>query len=217
MSEELAVTSDIIEELKRSEPTEVRQELVKQANSACGILSSIPMVCHLEKCPYSEVCPILQKGLVEEGERCPIETDLVRNMFIAYCQELSINPDIDKVQAGLIKDLCSVEIQAMRANKLMSYQDFLVNAVDAVNNRTGEVYYKKDLHIAVTWSERLLNQKMRILDALAATPLVKAKYLGGAKVDTLLDRMSALKERVDAISPTDDEEESTYDIEDWRE
>lgn len=213
MADEVAVRSTILEDLASIENSNERQEnLVRQINSAYGLLASIPMICRTNSCPYAAVCAVNAAGAVELGERCPIEADLIRNMFISYCNELEVNPDIQKVQAGLIKDLCSIEIQAIRANKLMSYQDFIVEVVDSVNARTGEVYYKNDLHVAVTWSEKLLNQKMRILDALAATPLVKARFLGGTKTDVLMDRLAALKKSIEPLLPPDTTADSAFEI-----
>jgi hypothetical protein len=168
-------------------------------------------------CSYSEVCPIHQAELTSVGDRCPIETDLTRDMFVSYCQELMINPDYDKVQAGLVKDLCSVEIQALRANKLMSFKDFIVDVVDAINPRTGEVIYRKDLHIAILWSEKLINQKIRILDTLAATPIIKVKYQGGIKTETLQDKLLALRKQVEALMPKDETVAEAYQIDEWRE
>jgi hypothetical protein len=220
MTEELITTkkSSILEELENiptSNPSQ--QELVKQANSAFGLLSSIPMICRADNCSYCESCPVHGAELAIEGNRCPIETDLVRNMFISYCNELNINPDTDKVQAGLVKDLCSVEIQALRANKVMSFADVIVDVVDSIDQRSGTVYYKKDLHIAVLWSEKLLAQKVKILDTLAATPLVKLRYEGGTKTESLLDRISSLKKKMEAMMPKDMTENETFDVEGWKE
>lgn len=216
MSEEIEARSTILEELGNTViASNEKMAAVKQANSAFGLLSSIPMICRASDCPYSGVCPVYQGEFCRPGERCPIELDLVRNMFSSYCIELGINPDFDKIQAGLIKDLVSVEIQAIRANKVLSFGDFIVKVVDSINQRTGEVYYKDDIHVAMVWTERLLNQKIRILDTLAATPLIKMRYLGESKKDSLLDKISSLKKQVESLLPKVEEEE-TYDISsDW--
>ena len=217
MAEEVSIRSNILEELssvKTSDSTQI--DLVKQANSAYGLLSSIPMVCKTKNCPYASVCPLQRALVAVTGDRCPIEADLIKNMFVSYCRELDINPDYDKVQAGLVKDLCSVEIQAVRANKLMGFEDFIVDSVEAIDPSTGKVYFKKDLHIAVTWSERLLNQKIRILDTLAATPLIRAKYMGGEGKQTLLDKVNKLKARVEELMPKEEEESKVYEVDDWR-
>jgi hypothetical protein len=181
-------------------------------NSAAGLLSSVPMICKAERCPYANGCLVYSEGLVVTGERCPLESDLVRSMFISYCRQLTINPDIDKVEAGLIKDLCSVEIQALRANKLMSFGDFLVEVVDAIDPVSGDVHYKSDLHVAVAWSERLLNQKLRILDALVASPVAKVKYRGDTGVQGLQEKMAELKRKMEDLMPKSSEEAEVYEI-----
>lgn len=217
MTDELVIRSVILDELQETDIGDGLQEaLVKRANSAYGLLSSIPMICK-SNCSYRSVCPIAINNVIKEGSRCPIESDLIKSMFLSYCNELQINPDYDKVQAGLIKDLCSVEIQAFRANKLMSFEDFLVDAIDAINPANGEIYYRKDLHIAVTWSERLLNQKIRILETLAATPLIKVKYMGGDGKDTLQGRLAELKKMVEDRMPKDLTQQSSYEIANWSE
>lgn len=218
MSEELVIKSSIIEDLEKIEIASEQQEaIVRQSNSAYGLLSSIPMKCRGNQCPYASICPLLENGLAEIGSRCALEATMVRDMFVAYCTELDINPDVDKIKAGLVKDLCSVEIQALRANKLMSFSDFIVDAVEAINPVTGDIIYRDDLHIAVAWSERLLNQKIRILDTLAASPLVRAKYLGGLEKKSILDAMAEKRQLVEKMMQTDNSDEAEYEITDWRE
>ena len=219
MPEEVTTTrSQILEELECTDIGTGEQEaIVKRANSAYGLLSSIPMICRKDKCPYKDVCLIYLEGVAQECVRCPIETDLIKNMFISYCRELNINPDVDKVQAGLVKDLCSIEIQAFRANKIMSFEDFLIDAIDAINPATGEIYYRKDTHVAVTWSERLLNQKIRVLETLAATPLARIKYMGTSGKTTLQDKIAALKSDVEKLMPKEDVEDKIYDLQSWKE
>jgi hypothetical protein len=202
---------------KEMEPDEQRRTLVKRANSAYGMLSSIPMKCKTSKCPFAEACPLQEMDSCEEGERCPLESDMIREMFIGYCTELEVNPDIDKVQAGLIKDLCSVEVQALRASKLMSYGDLLVRVVDAINQRTGDVIYKDIVNEACVWSERLISQKIRILDTLAATPLVRAKYLGGDTKRTLQEILNEMRAAAEKVMPHEVADDAVYDTEDWRE
>lgn len=217
MAEEVTVRSKVLDSLANTKTSDSSQiDLVKQANSAYGLLSSIPMVCKSDRCPYADICPLERALVTVEGDRCPIEADLLKNMFVSYCHELEINPDTDKVQAGLVKDLCSVEIQAVRANKLMGFEDFIVDAVDAIDPNTGKVYFRKDLHISVAWSERLLNQKIRILDTLAASPLTRAKYLGGEGKQALQDKVNKLKSQVEQLMPQDNSKSEVYDIEDWR-
>lgn len=213
MSDEVVLRSTVLDELEKIETAnDCQRELVKMTNSAAGLLSSVPMVCKTERCPYASGCPLYCEGVAIAGERCPIETDLVRAMFVSYCRQLEINPDYDKVEAGLVKDLCSVEIQALRANKLMSFENFLVEVVDAIDPATGDVYYKKDLHIAVSWSERLLNQKLRILESLVASPMAKLKYRGDSGIQDLQKKMGELKKRMESLMPSLKDEEEAYII-----
>jgi hypothetical protein len=205
--------ADLAQEM---EPDQQRRALVKKANSAYGMLSSIPMKCRAADCHFAEACPLQEMELCEEGERCPLESDLVREMFIGYCIELAVNPDVDKIQAGLIKDLCSVEVQALRASKLLSYGDLLVRVVDAINQRDGTVYYKDIINEATTWSERLLAQKIRILDTLAATPLVRAKYMGGDTKRTLQDILSEMRAAAELAMPHEKTDDAVYDVESWQ-
>lgn len=215
MSEELVKSSVTLAELDSVDVSCEQKDVVKSNNSAAGLLSSIPMLCRLESCPYSDGCALFAEGLVERGDRCPLELDLVKNMFVSYCRQLEINPDIEKIEAGLIKDLCSIEIQALRANKLMSFGEFLVDAIDAIDPVSGEVYYKKELHIAVSWSERLLSQKLRVLDALVASPLSRVKYKGETGNQSLQDRVAELKRRVDKFSSDNIREENVFDVTGW--
>jgi hypothetical protein len=212
MSNEVEKRSKILDDLEALEICDRRtNELVERANSTFGLLSSIPMLCR-ELCIYREVCPLAQDGIQPVGERCPIETDLVKGMFVSYCRDLGINPDVDKVEAALIKDLCVVEVQAFRATKLMGFRDFIEQNVTAVNPNNGEVYYKDDLHISVTWTEKLINQKIKILDTLVATPYSRLKATGKMDKGNLSSTLSKYKIHSLNIVPQEDIEAQEYEI-----
>lgn len=213
MANEIITRSNILDQLEKVEVLNCEQvEIVRMTNNAAGLLSSVPMICRVERCPYANGCELCAQNIVVFGERCPIELDLVRNMFISYCRQLMINPDVDKVEAGLVKDLCAVEIQALRANKLMSFGDFLVEVVDAIDPVTGDVHYKSDLHVAVAWSERLLNQKIRILDSLVATPMARLKYRGDTGVQGLQEKMAELKRKMEDLMPKTGGQREVFEI-----
>lgn len=190
------VRSNILDTLEEASlGTSAQAEIVKMHNSALGILSSVPMLCR-EECQYRQVCPLADERVDPVGERCPIEVDLLRSMFVSYCRELEINPDTDKIQAGLVKDLCVIELQAFRASKLMGFRNLVERSVDAVNPNTGEVYYKDSISVIAGWSERLLTQKLRVLEALAATPLVRLKALGSIDKTSILDKLSEMRDKL---------------------
>jgi hypothetical protein len=97
----------------------------------------------------------------------------------------------------------------------MSFGDFIVDIVDSIDPVSGQVYYKKDLHVAVSWSERLLSQKLRILDSLVASPIAIAKFRGGTGEKTLQDRIVELKKRVDVLASPDDSANEVFEIESY--
>ena len=212
MSREVETRSKILDELEALQIADDRTaQLVEMSNSTYGMLASVPMVCR-ENCIYREICPLVTDGIAPYGDRCPIEVDLIKSMFVHYCRDLGINPDFDKVEAALVKDLCVIEVQAFRATKLMGFQDFIEQNVTAVNPATGEVYYKDDLHISVTWTEKLINQKIKVLETLVATPYARLKATGKLEKSNLSSTLSKYKIHALNIVPQDDVSHEEYEI-----
>ena len=208
----IELRSTILDSLEALEIVDDRtRDLVKMSNSTYGLLSSVPMLCR-DTCMYKEICPLAKEDIAPVGDRCPIEVDLIKSMFVAYCRDMAINPDTDKVEAALVKDLCVIEVQAFRATKLMGFKDFIEQSVTAVNPNNGEVYYKDDLHISVLWNEKLLNQKIRVLDALVATPYARLKATGRLDKSSVASKLSGYKAQTLNIMPREEYINEEYDI-----
>lgn len=145
---------------------------IKQASSVLssrhGLLSSVPLICRGNRCPFSETCPIsIDKR--EVGARCPVEIAAMTKRFEDYCQSLGVTEN-DAVDLGLIKELVDIEVQMIRAdNKMAMSPDFIEEFVCAVDPRTGTQFFQTKLSPVIDYKERLRRERHRILQLLAST------------------------------------------------
>jgi hypothetical protein len=150
-----------------------------QVRMTHGMYAGVPIVCKGKKqCPFGSTCYIPDDEMVF-GARCPIEIAAVLERHQAYVEELQIEPT-DYVDLGIVKQLVDVEIMMLRAdNKLAASGDVFREVVDAINQRTGEVYYKLEIDPIFELKEKLRKEHTRLLNQLNATRKDKRDTLKG--------------------------------------
>lgn len=137
-------------------------------NTTHGMYAAIPMICKGMLCPFRGTCWIEANDLIE-GDRCPIEIATIMQQYENYCRELSIQDD-EIVDQSLVRQLIDLEIQMMRADsKLATSPDIVKEVVGAINQRTGDVYYKDEINPVVELKGTLRQQHHRVLNQLQAT------------------------------------------------
>lgn len=174
----------------------VAAEIVKPQKVKTGMLSAIPMSCTGSKCAYAEVCPLLEKNLAPQGKPCPIELSMVKVFFDSYVEELDV--DVTKmVEVSMVRDLVDQEIQQNRSTWLLSLQHFIQDNVIGVDQE-GRPIYKKELHFAVDYQDRIFKRKEKLRAALLATREARAKAGQG-----VLDNAQVVANLMDEIRKTE--------------
>jgi hypothetical protein len=158
---------------------------VNESNNQAGVIrnfSSLPMKCKgKDFCIYGATCFMDTLKVKTEdfvGQVCPIEVELILNLFDSYVKEFDLKELEDKKNTtiiGLLKDLIDTELQIERANKrLMLDGEYLEDRVVGVSEATGEVLTNKEVNQHIMFKERMRERKAKILNLLNATPKDKA-------------------------------------------
>lgn len=148
-------------------------DLVRPQRVKTGILSAIPMRCAGKKCPYSEVCPLIEKNLAPVGKPCPIEMSMVKTFFDSYIEELDVDTS-KMVEVSMVRDLVNQEIQQNRATWLLSLEHFIQENVIGVGD-DGSPIFRKELNFAVDYEDRIAKRKEKLRSALLATRQARAQ------------------------------------------
>lgn len=165
---------------------------IKSMNEQVGpakYFSSLPIKClGKDQCIYRDTCYIDKLDVDPEecmGQVCPIEVELILNLFESYSTEFDLQDLGDKKNTtviGLLKDLIDTELQIERANKrLMSSGEYLEDRAIGFNERTGEILSNKEINQHILFKEKMQERKAKILNLLHATPKDKAGGDNAAK------------------------------------
>lgn len=164
--------------------TDAALEAIKTMNAAMntvgkhGIVSSIPIICKAEDCPYYPTCPLRALGVsvsTIKGQRCPVEVTKILRKFEEYVEQFQVDIDnVDHVVLSLIKELIDYDIQIERADNIMASDGhFLADEVVGVD-ANGRPIKNKVISKPVDYKERALKKRHEILSLLNSTPKDKA-------------------------------------------
>jgi hypothetical protein len=148
-------------------------DLVKPEQTRRRMFGIIPLKCRGDKCPLSEVCPLLAENLAPVGSSCPIEVSIISELQQAYMFELGVNP-ANMIEVAMVRDLINQEVLQHRATWLLSIEHFIQENVVGVSP-DGEVIKQKQLHLAVELEDKLQKRKKEIRNQLLATREARAK------------------------------------------
>lgn len=150
------------------------QAAYKISRTKHGLMSSIPLVCYGERCPYAKTCSAMQMGNAPTGERCPIEIVEVTTRYEKYKDSLELNPN-NMAEMTLLKELIDSDIMIERANKLIADGGGIITDVVSIVSEAGDVYTKPEISKAVDIKDKYVKRKGEILQLLNSTPKDKAK------------------------------------------
>lgn len=167
-----------------------------------GAFTSIPMICQNHKCPFKGTCEYYKDNSAPEGEPCPYEMGMLRTFIADYMEELDVDPE-NWVEVGQIRDLVDQEIQMIRKSKYLAKDDFIQENVVGVDS-DGDPVFKKEMHLAVEWEDKILRRKAQMLKQILATRESKVKA-GAATIDSA-QNMASLMERMRKIDKDRDDE-----------
>ena len=138
------------------------------------IFTSIPIKCKGPDCPFAEVCPLQQENVAPVGERCPIEMSMLKQLTAELISEFRVD-EKSLNELAMIRDLVNQEIQHIRVTNILAQDDFMQDVFAGVNERTGEVIFKKELHQAITFEDKILKRKKELRNQFLATREAKSK------------------------------------------
>ena len=165
------------EEKKSKAVDTLRSESVRSR-----IFTSIPMKCKGPDCQLASVCPLQQEGMAPVGERCPIEMSMLKQLTAELVNEFRVDEKSIN-ELAQIRDLVNQEIQHIRATNILAQEDFMQDVFAGLNERTGEVIYKKELHQAINFEDKILKRKKELRNQFLATREAKSKA-GMGQIDT---------------------------------
>jgi hypothetical protein len=162
-------------------------ELTTNSRLNTARVASIPMVCRGSACPSHKVCPLYAEDLAPLGESCPIEAKMIGMLMLGLMEELNVDPS-SIIEVGMVRDLVDQEIQQLRKQNLLAQDDVIQENVIGVSE-SGEPIMKKELHLAVSWEDKIHKRKGALLKQLLATR--ESRVAAGAKVLDQAKNMAA--------------------------
>jgi hypothetical protein len=162
-------------------------ELTTDSRLNTARVATIPMVCRGSQCPSHRVCPLYLEDLHPLGMACPIEVKIVAKLMLGLMEELNVDPS-SIIEVGMVRDLVDQEIQQLRKQNLLAQEDVIQENVIGVSD-TGEPIMKKELHLAVSWEDKIHKRKSALLKQLLATR--ESRVAAGAKVLDQATNMAA--------------------------
>ena len=147
-----------------------------------NISNAIAQVCG-PNCPMKDRCAYDIAGRPPIGERCPNEVKFATEMYNAYVhavseqygtEEAAIRENI--ILHNLINGLVEADMIEARLNHTIAHNGFETQVPTAVNEQTGDVFYRDEESVAVRIKERVARRKEALFRQLIATPEMAAKY-----------------------------------------
>jgi hypothetical protein len=182
-----------------------------KARRKVPILGDVPLVCKAEDCPYAQKCPVLREIKVSAdrlklvGTECRADKIYAIEEFAAFVQDLQIDPeqttDIINV-ASLIRLL----ILKRRIDWTLAIEGIMDKEPGVIDQRTGQVYFKRVVHPLLKVSESLEKQIAALQKQLMADRQARAALAAslGKGSDILKDLFSNSK-ILEADNPIDAE------------
>lgn len=169
-----------------------------------NLTNSIAQICS-PNCTIKDTCPYDILGEAPVSNRCPVELKLAKlltdeyNHAVAERHKLNVEDiETDIVYYNLIRGLVEADIVENRLNSALSRDGFTQDTPTAVNEETGEVFYKKEESVAVRIKDRVNQRKDKLYQQLIASPEMVAKY----KIKSENDAMSRLLDVVEKLEKT---------------
>ena len=148
-------------------------DAIRPSKTKTTLFSSIPMRCTSDKCPFADTCPLEQQNVAPKGKPCPIEMALVSQFMESIMSELRVNPE-NLIEVSMVRDLVDQEVQQLRATKILAKESFIQENIIGIDDQ-GRPIVKKEMHLAVELSDKLLKRKKEIRNQMMATREQRAK------------------------------------------
>lgn len=154
-----------------------------------------------DKCPFDDVCPYCVIGEAPTGERCPIELRKSNLLYDEYLKSVSdrlkLAPEEirdDVILHNLIMGLVESDMVEDRLNGMIALDGLTTEVVAAINEESGEVYYKEEESVSIRIKERVSRRKDQLYRQLLATPEMAEKYKRTEKEDPVSKGLKVIDE-----------------------
>lgn len=161
-----------------------------------GTSAAIPLLCAgPEKCPMGKKCPLNAINVYPIAESCIVEVNLLNSWTCDYIKEFGVDPDSIS-QMVLINRLVELDLLDYRANMgLSGIRDseaptLLKTTIIETDTTTTE---QVNLHPLLEAKSRFHNERLKLLEALVATPrerYKKASAIGQSETSDAAKHMS---------------------------
>ena len=143
---------------------------------------------------------------------CPVELNLAKMLtkeyIIAVSERLQkdlkdLNEDI--IYHNLIKGLVESDIVENRLNSSIANNGLISEEPAAINQQTGEVYYKDEESVYLRIKDKVLSRKDKLYRQLLATPEMIAKYKNKSesdKIAQMVDVIDRISKIADDLEPS---------------
>lgn len=187
----------------------------KKALKSLPTLNDLPLICAGLECKYAPVCQVIKNksdSFIQDliGKPCRDERFFAIDLFAKLVKEMAVGPE-NTIDLMTTATLVRYYLQKRRIDRIMQIDDLQIEEPAVIDQRTGNVYWKKVIHPLHPQSLMLEKQIESLLKQLVASRkdrLNAAAVLG--KGQNLLEKLltgDLFPDNRDAIDAEFDEEE----------
>lgn len=182
-------------------------------NATKGFVSTMPMICKGESCPYISACPLKAAGSkLPVTKRCPVEDTIATLQVTKHLQALNIENVDDPTHSFDVDILCEMaglELLRWRCGVELSKSPKLIITQMVGATLEGEPLYQEVPAPIIDVFERTSRHILKLREALVATR--KAQLEAGQDVGDVSSRAAELrqkaedskKKRLESLKPAD--------------
>ena len=193
-------------------------EDVKAVDEQLTIYRELPIVCKAVECPFADICPLVENGLVTRwiGKSCPLEIVDGFRHFAGYVNDLHIKPT-DYTDIQMLNDLVRLQILMSRCDKLIRKEAPIETMVAGIDSKTGLEHKARQPNQLLAVQRQLRQDINKIYSMLLASRQAKVDAEAKQKVKTdvsnqMADLLAYAKEMKDPDEEIDRDRMSMLEI-----
>lgn len=124
-------------------------------------------------CEGYKICPLYQKGIAPNGEKCPFELHYISNITEGYMNDLEVDLIAQNVDKGQIIQLVISDLLIYRATRALA--SFSLTTINEKMTATGKEYIRSKSYFVDIRNDELKN-KQKLLESMIGTREFKKRY-----------------------------------------
>lgn len=171
---------DMLEHVNRS-LTPQENSWSKDSTQVLPVLSTLPMICETDDCPYAPVCPVLRALANKEeekkalyGQPCRVDFEEARLYFGMFVRSLEIKPD-DAFDVLTVANLVRLHILRRRCDWELSVFGMSSDVIQSIHQASGKPYYKRSANEILREASEIDKKILLINSQLVASRKDKAQ------------------------------------------